>query len=46
VIPIESIAAARSELLGLGPEVEVVSPPALREQMRDAVAALAALYRP
>jgi predicted DNA-binding transcriptional regulator YafY len=44
VIPIESIAAARSELLALGAEVEVVSPPALREQMHDAAAALAALY--
>jgi predicted DNA-binding transcriptional regulator YafY len=46
VIPIESLAAARSELLALGPEVEVVSPPALRDQMRDAGAALASLYGP
>jgi predicted DNA-binding transcriptional regulator YafY len=45
VIPIESIAAARSELLALGAEVEVVSPAVLREQMRDAAAALASLYR-
>jgi predicted DNA-binding transcriptional regulator YafY len=44
VIPIESIAAARSELLALGGEVEVVSPIALREQMRDAATALASLY--
>jgi predicted DNA-binding transcriptional regulator YafY len=44
VIPIESIAAARSELLALGGEVEVVSPAALRDRMRDAAAALAALY--
>lgn len=44
VIPVESIAAARSELLALGGEVEVVSPAALREQMRDAASALAALY--
>ncbi len=46
VIPVESIAAARSELLTLGAEVEVVSPTALREQMRDAASALAALYGP
>ncbi len=44
VIPIESIAAARSELLALGGEIEVVSPAALREQMRDAASALASLY--
>jgi predicted DNA-binding transcriptional regulator YafY len=46
VIPIESLAHARSELLALGPDVEVVSPPQLREQMQDAVAALASLYAP
>jgi predicted DNA-binding transcriptional regulator YafY len=46
VIPIESLAHARSELLALGPDVEVVSPPQLREQMQDAVTALAALYAP
>ncbi len=44
VIPIESIAAARSELLALGAEVEVVSPAALRDQMREAASALSALY--
>jgi predicted DNA-binding transcriptional regulator YafY len=44
VVPIESIAAARSELLALGGEIEVVSPAALREQMRDAASALASLY--
>ena len=44
VIPMESIAATRSELLGLGAEVEVVSPATLREQMADAVAAMASLY--
>ncbi|HEY2191289.1 MAG TPA: WYL domain-containing protein [Actinomycetospora sp.] len=46
VIPIESIAAARSELLALGGEVEVVSPAALREQMRETATALASLYGP
>lgn len=44
VIPIESIAHARTELLGLGAEVEVVSPAPLREQMRDAATALTSLY--
>jgi predicted DNA-binding transcriptional regulator YafY len=44
VIPMESIAATRSELLALGPEVEVVSPSTLREQMVDAAKGLAALY--
>ncbi|MDL5157635.1 helix-turn-helix transcriptional regulator [Actinomycetospora termitidis] len=44
VIPMESIAATRSELLGLGAEIEVVSPPALREQMAEAAKGLAALY--
>jgi predicted DNA-binding transcriptional regulator YafY len=46
VIPIESVTTARSELLALGAEVEVVSPAVLREQMRDVAAALAALYGP
>lgn len=46
VIPVESIASTRSELLALGAEVEVVSPPALREQMREAAVGLAALYGP
>ncbi|WP_026204657.1 helix-turn-helix transcriptional regulator [Actinomycetospora chiangmaiensis] len=45
VIPMESIAATRSELLALGPEVEVVSPAALREQMSEAAKGLAALYQ-
>jgi predicted DNA-binding transcriptional regulator YafY len=44
VVPIESIAAARVELLALGADVEVVSPAALREQMREAAVGLAALY--
>ena len=44
VIPMESIAATRSELLALGPEVEVVSPSTLREQMASAAKGLAALY--
>ncbi|HSK62038.1 MAG TPA: YafY family protein [Actinomycetospora sp.] len=44
VIPIESIAHARGELLALGADVEVLGPPALREQMIDTAHALAALY--
>ena len=43
-IPIESLAAARSELLGLGGEVEVVTPVALRDRMREAASELASLY--
>lgn len=43
-VPVESFAAARSELLALGAEVEVVSPAALREQMREAATELATLY--
>lgn len=46
VIPIESIAAARSELLALGAQLEVVSPAALREQMRESATGLASLYGP
>ena len=44
VIPIESLAHARSELLALGAEVEVLAPVALREQMADVARALAGLY--
>jgi predicted DNA-binding transcriptional regulator YafY len=44
VIPMESIAATRSELLALGADVEVVSPSTLREQMAEAAKGLAALY--
>jgi predicted DNA-binding transcriptional regulator YafY len=44
VIPIESLAHARSELLGLGAEVEVLAPVALREQMADVARTLAGLY--
>lgn len=45
-IPIESLAVARSELLGLGAEVEVVRPAALRDRMREAASSLASLYGP
>ncbi|GAA4808663.1 YafY family protein [Actinomycetospora chlora] len=44
VIPIESLAHARSELLALGADVEVLAPTALREQMAGVAHALAGLY--
>jgi predicted DNA-binding transcriptional regulator YafY len=40
----ESPAAARTRILGLGPEAEVVEPDELREAVRTAAAATAALY--
>ncbi|GAA4871938.1 helix-turn-helix transcriptional regulator [Actinomycetospora straminea] len=44
VIPIESIAHARHELLALGADVEVLAPLALREQMAGVAHALAGMY--
>jgi predicted DNA-binding transcriptional regulator YafY len=44
VIPIESLAHARSELLALGADVEVLAPTALRDQMAGVAHALAGLY--
>lgn len=44
VVPIESLAHARAELLGLGADAEVLAPPALREQMADTARTLAGLY--
>jgi predicted DNA-binding transcriptional regulator YafY len=43
-LPIESVRHARSELLVLGPDLEVLGPPELREAMTRAAGALAALY--
>ena len=43
-VPVASLAEARAELLALGPEVEVLAPAALREQMRAAAAGFATLY--
>ncbi len=43
-IPIESLAHAESELLRLGPEVEVLAPPELRERITASARAVAALY--
>jgi predicted DNA-binding transcriptional regulator YafY len=44
-IPIESVDHASTELLKVGPECEVLSPPALRARMAKSATALAALYR-
>ncbi|GLZ12828.1 transcriptional regulator [Actinomadura sp. NBRC 104425] len=44
-LPVESPEVAETELLALGPEVEVVDPPELRERMARSAARLAALYR-
>jgi predicted DNA-binding transcriptional regulator YafY len=44
-LPIESVANAVSQLLQLGPEVEVLGPPALRDEMAATARALHQLYR-
>ncbi|ABD09699.1 putative transcriptional regulator [Frankia casuarinae] len=44
VVPIESVRHAERELLVLGPDLEVLHPPELREAVTRAVGALAALY--
>ncbi|MGP3971395.1 helix-turn-helix transcriptional regulator [Streptomyces sp. 6N223] len=44
-LPIESQDVAYSQLLALGPEVEILGPPALRERFAEAAARAAALYR-
>ena len=43
-IPIESVRHATGELLTLGPDLEVLSPPALRAALADAALSMAALY--
>ncbi|MFV2109514.1 helix-turn-helix transcriptional regulator [Micromonospora sp. LOL_015] len=43
-LPVESPDVAYSQLQALGPEVEVLAPPVLRDRMRDAARRLAALY--
>ncbi|GAA4959355.1 helix-turn-helix transcriptional regulator [Actinoplanes utahensis] len=43
-LPIESVKHAHAELLRLGADIEVVSPPALREMMRSSALAMTALY--
>ncbi|WP_199714582.1 helix-turn-helix transcriptional regulator [Micromonospora radicis] len=44
-LPVESVDVAYSQLLGLGPEVEVLDPPDLRVRLADAASRTAALYR-
>jgi predicted DNA-binding transcriptional regulator YafY len=43
-LPVESLVIGYSALLRLGPEVEVLDPPELRDRMTDAAVRLAALY--
>ncbi|MEU1756365.1 YafY family protein [Micromonospora matsumotoense] len=43
-LPVESVEVAYPQLLGLGPEVEVLDPPQLRALLADAAARSAALY--
>lgn len=43
-IPIESVGHAAADLLRLGPDVEVLGPPELRERMIDTVRVLAGWY--
>ncbi|MFF4725316.1 helix-turn-helix transcriptional regulator [Streptomyces mirabilis] len=45
VLPVESEEVAHAQLTGLGPEVEVLSPAALRERFAGDAVRLAALYR-
>jgi predicted DNA-binding transcriptional regulator YafY len=45
-VPIESEQHACQQFLQLGADLEVLRPPALRARMAEAVAGLAALYRP
>ncbi|WP_412517624.1 YafY family transcriptional regulator [Actinomadura madurae] len=44
-LPVESAVVAESQLMRLGPEVEVLAPPELRERIAGAAARLAELYR-
>ncbi|MCG5468779.1 YafY family transcriptional regulator [Micromonospora sp. LAH09] len=44
-LPVESVEVAYHQLLGLGPEVEVLDPPELRRLFTDAAGRFRALYR-
>ncbi|MBM7491157.1 putative DNA-binding transcriptional regulator YafY [Micromonospora luteifusca] len=44
-LPVESVEVAYHQLLGLGPEVEVLDPPELRRLFTEAADRLGALYR-
>lgn len=43
-IPIETVDQAARDLLRLGPEAEVLAPPALRRAVADTIRQLAGLY--
>ncbi|MER6997823.1 YafY family protein [Streptomyces sp. NPDC000410] len=43
-LPVESEEVAYAQLLGLGPEVEILEPPALRKRFVEAAAGMRALY--
>ncbi|MEU0158853.1 WYL domain-containing protein [Streptomyces sp. NPDC006261] len=45
VLPVESLDVAYSQLLSLGPELEVVAPEKLRDRIAEAVERLSDLYR-
>ncbi|GAA3210460.1 helix-turn-helix transcriptional regulator [Dactylosporangium siamense] len=44
-LPVESVEVAYTQLLRLGPEVEVLAPPSLRDLMRTAAARMTTLYQ-
>ncbi|MGW5556332.1 helix-turn-helix transcriptional regulator [Micromonospora sp. NPDC003944] len=44
-LPVESVQVAYHQLLGLGPEVEVLDPPELRQLFAESAERLGALYR-
>ncbi|MFY1578832.1 helix-turn-helix transcriptional regulator [Verrucosispora sp. WMMD703] len=43
-LPVESVEVAYTQLLALGPEVEVIEPPELRSRLAEAAMSAAALY--
>jgi predicted DNA-binding transcriptional regulator YafY len=43
-VPIEEVGWATREMIKIGPEIEVLDPPELRERLRDAAFSLARLY--
>ena len=44
-LPVESLEYSHFELLRLGPEVEILSPPEVRERLRASITALAEIYQ-
>lgn len=45
-VPIESVEHAKSDLLRLGPDIEVLAPPELRAELTQITRAMAAVYEP